>query len=227
MTPAMTSETPHLRITHQAPHGLLPQRAGRLGILGGSYNPITLAHLALSDAAMAHMGLQEVLLCLSEVPPHKSIFGASLEQRLDMMQLAVTDRSDASVGLCTHGLFMDIYHAVTRVYPPQTEVFFLTGRDAAERILTWSYDDTEAALRDMFTAFQLIVFDREGRFKMPDDPSLRPYHDRIHRCAVALHADPISSTAVRDRLQHGCAIDGLVPTAVATYIQTHGLYTNG
>jgi nicotinic acid mononucleotide adenylyltransferase len=61
---------------------------------------------------------------------------------------------------------------------------------------------------------------------MPDDPRLLPYHDRIHRCAVALHTDQVSSTAVRDRLQHGRAIDALVPPAVADYIQVHGLYAN-
>jgi nicotinate-nucleotide adenylyltransferase len=220
----MTSETPHIRIVRKAPQGLTSDRAGRLGILGGSYNPITLAHLALADAVIEHMHLQEVIFCLSEVPPHKSIFGASLEQRLDIMQLAVSDRPYATVGLCTHGLFIDIYRAVKQVYPVQAEVFFLTGRDAAERILTWSYEDTEAALREMFTAFQLIVFDREGHFDIPDDPRLIPYHDRIHRCAVALHADQVSSTAVRDRLQHGQSIDALVPPTVADYIQEHGLY---
>ena len=220
----MTSETPHIRIVHKAPQGLSAGHTGRLGILGGSYNPITFAHLELADAVIEHMNLQEVLFCLSEVPPHKSIFGASLEQRLDMMKLAIADRPYATVGLCTHGLFLDIYRAVKQVYPPQTEVYFLTGRDAAERILTWSYEDTEAALREMFTAFQFIVFDRDGRFEMPDDPRLLPYHDRIHRCAVTLHADQISSTAVRDHLQHGHAIDALVPSAVADYIQSHGLY---
>jgi nicotinic acid mononucleotide adenylyltransferase len=61
---------------------------------------------------------------------------------------------------------------------------------------------------------------------MPDDPRLQPYHDRIHRCAVDLNADHISSTAVRERLQQGGPIDDLVPHVVADYIRSHGLYAD-
>jgi nicotinate (nicotinamide) nucleotide adenylyltransferase len=215
-----------LHLTHPAPRGVTAEGGHRLGILGGAYNPITFAHLALADAVVHTLGIHEVLFCLPEVPPHKTIFGASLEQRLEMMQLAVADIPYASVGLSTHGLFIDIYQAVCEVYPASTEVFFLTGRDAAERILTWDYDDTESVLQQMFTAFQLIVCDRDGAFEMPDDPRLKPYHDRIYRCAVALNADHISSTTVRERLQQGGSIDDLVPGAVADYIRTHSLYTD-
>jgi nicotinic acid mononucleotide adenylyltransferase len=105
-------------------------------------------------------------------------------------------------------------------------VFFLTGRDAAERILTWDYDDTESVLQQMFSAFQFIVCDRDGVFEMPDDPRLKPYHDRIHRCTVDLNVDHISSTTVRERLQQGGSIDDLVPSTVAAYIRTHGLYAD-
>lgn len=221
-----TPGLPRLHLTLAAPRGVTAHSGHRLGILGGAYNPITLGHLALVDAVVQTLDIHEVLFCLPEVPPHKTIFGASLEQRLEMMQLAVADIPYASVGLSTHGLFIDIYRAVCEVYPPSTEVFFLTGRDAAERILTWDYDDTESVLHQMFTAFQFIVCDRDGVFEMPDDPRLQPYHDRIHRCAVDLNADHISSTAVRQRLQQGSSIDDLVPSAVADYIRTHGLYTD-
>jgi nicotinate-nucleotide adenylyltransferase len=218
-------ETPHLRITHPAPRGITPQAPGRLGVLGGAYNPITLAHLAIADAAVAEMHLHEVLFCLPQVPPHKTIFGASLEQRLDMMELAVRDRSYATVGLCSHGLFLDIERALRSQYTPETEVFFITGRDAAERILTWEYEDTERALSEMFSAFQFIVCDREGEFVMPDDPRLIPYHSRIHHFAIPDGLDHISSTALRERLEQGQPVDDLVPAAVADFIRQQGLYT--
>jgi nicotinate-nucleotide adenylyltransferase len=219
------TDTPHLRITHAASCGIPAQSPGRLGVLGGAYNPITLAHLAIADAAVAEMQLHEVLFCLPQVPPHKAIYGASLEQRLDMMQLAVRDRSYATVGLCSHGLFLDIERALRHVYALETEVFFITGRDAAERILTWEYDDTERALSEMFSAFQFIVCDREGAFVMPDDPRLIPYHSRIHHFVIPDGLDHISSTAIRERLQHGQPIDTLVPAAVADFIRQHDLYT--
>ncbi|ETX03231.1 MAG: hypothetical protein ETSY1_00740 [Candidatus Entotheonella factor] len=219
------TDTPRLRIARPASQGITAPSPGRLGVLGGAYNPITLAHLAIADAAVVEMKLNEVLFCLPQVPPHKTIFGASLEQRLEMMQLAVGDRPYATVGLCSHGLFLDIERALRPLYTPDTDVFFITGRDAAERILNWEYDDTERALREMFSAFQFIVCDREGAFVMPDNPRLIPYHSRIHHFAIPDGLDHISSTAIRDRLQQNQPIDDLVPPSVADFIRLHGLYT--
>jgi nicotinate-nucleotide adenylyltransferase len=217
--------TPCIRILRAAPRGVNAASRHRLGVLGGAYNPITLAHLAMADTVVQRFDLHEMLFLLPQVPPHKTIFGASLAQRLEMMQLAVKGRPYASVGLSTHGLFIDIYQAVQDIYPPQSEVFFVTGRDAAERILTWNYDDAEAALRQMLTSFQLIVCDREGVFDLPDDPLLTPYRDRMHRCPLAADLDQVSSTAVRDRCAAGASLEDLVPPAVARYINDHQLYT--
>jgi nicotinic acid mononucleotide adenylyltransferase len=222
-----TQDIPHLRLVRRAPQGLSPaQGRRRLGVLGGAYNPITLAHVAMADAVVQTFHLHEVLFVVPQVPPHKTIFGATLEQRLAMMQLAVADYPYASVGLSTHGLFIDIYHGLLPVYPPQPEVFFLTGRDAAERILTWHYEDAPAALRQMFTAFELIVCDRDGAFRLPDDPLLTQYARKIHRCALPASYNAVSSTEVRQRCQQGLAIDTLVAPAVAAYIRQHQLYVN-
>lgn len=220
-----TPGTPHLRIVRRAPSGLSPH-SGRhcLGVLGGAYNPITLAHVAMAEATVQAFQLHEVLFVLPQVPPHKTIFGATLEQRLSMMQLALADCPFASVGLSTHGLFLDMYRSLLPMYTRQTDVFFLTGRDAAERILSWNYEDAAAALAQMFTAFQLIVCDREGTFRLPDDPLLAPYAHRIHRCALPPDYNAISSTEVRQRCQHGRSLEGLVTPAVARYIQQQQLY---
>lgn len=215
---------PHIRMVRAAPQGISASTPGCLGVLGGSYNPITRAHLALAETVVRTFGLHEVLFLLPAVPPHKAIFGASLEQRLEMMQLAVMDRPYAAVGLSTHGLFLDMYQGLLGVYPLHTEVFFLTGRDAAERILTWKYDDAEAALRQMFTAFQLIVCDRDGPFHLPDEALFAPYRQRIHGCTLPPGFNHVSATEVRQRCQQGQSLDDLVPTGVARYISAHKLY---
>ena len=217
-------DLPQLRLTQTATTEAPRSSPRRLGVLGGSYNPITLAHLRIADAVVDAFQLHEVLFCLPQVPPHKSIFGATLDQRLDMMQAAVADRPYATVGLCSHGLFIDIYRALQAVYPPDLDVYMITGRDAAERILTWRYDDTEAALRQMFTSFELIVFDRDGVFEMPSDPLLTPYDDRIHHCSLRINLDHVSSTDVRTHLQQQASIEPFVPDSVADYIQRHNLY---
>lgn len=196
----------------------------RLGVLGGAYNPITLAHLAVGEAAMEHYGIDEVLFLLPQVPPHKTIFGASLEQRLEMMRLAAADTPHASVGISTHGLFVDMYEGLLSLYPQRPQVFFLTGRDAAERILAWHYDDAETVLKRMFQSFQFIVCSRHGPFSLPDDPLLKPYRHRIHSCPLPPQANLISATEVRQRRERGLSIDDLVPASVAAYIAAHKLY---
>lgn len=224
MSHPTTSGTPRIRIVRAAPHGVNADDRHRLGVLGGAYNPITLAHLAMADTAVRAFDLHEMLFLLPEVPPHKTIFGASLAQRLEMMQLAVEGCPYATVGLSTHGLFIDIYQALQDIYPPQSEVFFVTGRDAAERILTWDYADAKAALRQMLTSFQLIICDRDGAFQLPDNPLLIPYQDRMHRCPLTADLDRVSSTAVRDRCSAGMSLQGFVPATVARYIDEHHLY---
>ena len=220
--------TPHPQTPGQ-PRVTLSKKAAapaptRLGVLGGAYNPITLAHLAVAEAAMARFGIDEVLFLLPQVPPHKTIFGASLEQRLEMMRLALEDAPYAAVGLSSHGLFVDMYEGLLAVYPQRPQVYFLTGRDAAERILAWHYDDAEEALKRMFESFQFIVCSRQGPFSLPDDPLLTPYRDRIHSCPLPPQADAISATEVRERCERGLPIDDLVAAPVADYIAAHKLY---
>ena len=222
MTHPTVPGIPHIRLVRPAAQ-VLPT-GGRLGVLGGAYNPITLAHLAIAHTMVTIFAIDEVLFLLPQVPPHKTIFGASLEQRLEMMQLAVQDCPYAAVGLSSHGLFIDMYQGIQEAYPQQPEVFFLTGRDAAERILTWNYDDAPAALQRMFSAFQLIVCDRDGPFHLPDDPLLVPYRHRIHTCVLPATVQHISATAVRQHCKEGSPLDDLVPAAVANYIATHQLY---
>jgi nicotinic acid mononucleotide adenylyltransferase len=76
----------------------------------------------------------------------------------------------------------------------------------------------------MFRSFQLIVCDRDGAFRLPDDPRLEPYRDRIHRCLLPASYQHVSSTEVRQRCQPGLDIAHLVPPAVARYIHEHELY---
>lgn len=204
----------------------LPSSNGRLGVLGGTYNPITRAHLLLAHYSRQQCNLHEVIFILSKIPPHKPLVGASIEQRLEMMQLGIIGVPYISVGLCTHGLFLDICTALQQVYPQKPEIFFITGRDTAERILTWPYDDPAAALARMFACFQLLVFQRKGKLKLPENPLIKKYTNRIHSLEIRENLDHISSTAVRQRTLAGQYIEELVPPEVAAYIMNHNLYKN-
>ena len=203
-----------------------PPTNGRLGVLGGAYNPITRAHLLLARYSREQCKLDEIIFVLPKILPNKPLVGVSVEQRLEMMRLGISGIPYISLGVCSHGLFLDIFTALQQIYPQKPEIFFITGRDAAERILTWPYDDPAASLAQMFGAFQLLIFERQGKPKVPQDPLIKKYANRIHTLEMAENLDHISSTKVRQRMTTGQSIEELVPPEVASYIIHHNLYKN-
>jgi nicotinate-nucleotide adenylyltransferase len=203
---------------------VLPPSNARLGVLGGAYNPITRAHLLLARCSKEQFKLHEIIFVLPKALPNKPVVDTSIEQRLEMMRLGTTDVRYVSLGLCTHGLFLDICAALQKVYLQSPEIFFITGRDAAERILNWPYPDPAEALAHMFASFQLLVFEREGQLKLRENPLIKQYSTRIHTLRLSENIDHISSTEVRQRIFAGQSIHDLVPDRVATFIKTHRLY---
>jgi nicotinate-nucleotide adenylyltransferase len=205
---------------------VLPPSNARLGVLGGAYNPITRAHLLLARYSKDQFKLHEIIFVLPKTLPNKPVVDTSIEQRLEMMRLGVAGISYISLGLCSHGLFLDICTALQQIYPQKPEIFFISGRDAAERILSWPYPDPTEALAHMFARFQLLVFEREGKLKLPENPHIKQYATRIHTVRLSEHLDHISSTEVRQRIRADQSIEELVPAAVAAHIINHNLYKN-
>jgi hypothetical protein len=86
--------------------------------------------------------------------------------------------------------------------------------------------NSAAALAQMFAAFQLLVFERQGKPKLPQDPLIKQYANRIHTLRLPQNLDHISSTEVRQRIRAGQSIEELVPSDVAAYVNTQNLYKN-
>jgi nicotinate-nucleotide adenylyltransferase len=205
---------------------VLPPSNARLGVLGSAYNPITRAHLLLARCAKDQFKLHEIIFVLPKTLPNKPVVDTSVEQRLEMLRLGTSDVPYVSLGLCTHGLFQDMCAALQEVYPQSPEIFFITGYDAAERILNWPYPDPAAALARMFACFQLLVFERQGKLMLRETPHIKQHLNRIHTLRLSESIDHISSTEARQRILAGQSIDELVPAAVAAYIMNHNLYKN-
>ncbi len=222
------SKLPRLSFYHVAPAGVsvVPQER-RLGILSAAFNPITRAHVALAQSAYDHYQLHEILFVLPITQPHKLIHDAPVEARLHMIDLAVQGHSAFSIGMCTHGLFVDICRAATAAYPPQTRLWFISGRDAAERILTWPYPDPAKALGELFTQAELLVADREGAFVLPDTPIVGDYADHVHHLPLPAEYSHVSATEIRTRLAKGEDVSELVPPPVLSYILAQHLYRDG
>lgn len=219
------SARPSLRWARRAPRGIRPEeKQPRLGVLGGTFNPLTRAHLELAGAAAEAFALGEVLFLLPAALPHRAPEEATLGQRLTLLETALTSYGRFSLAVCSHGLFLEMAEALAPEYPPTVKIYFLVGSDAAERILLWNYADPEKTLAEMFRRFDLIVASRAGQLAIPDVTRLEPYRRQIHPLALPADCQAISATAVRERLRKGETIEELVPPEVAAAIRQAGLY---
>jgi nicotinate (nicotinamide) nucleotide adenylyltransferase len=222
------SKPPRLSFFRVAPAGVsIVPLSRRLGVLSAAFNPITRAHVALAQSAYDHYQLHEVLFVLPITQPHKLIHDAPLEARLRMIDLAVQGNPAFSIGMCTHGLFVDVCRAATVAYPPETRPWFISGRDAAERILTWPYPDPALALSELFAQAELLVADREGAFVLPDISVVRSHAGHIHHLPLPAEYSHVSATDIRTRLAKGEEVSELMPPPVLDYILEHHLYQKG
>lgn len=183
----------------------------RLGILAGSFNPPTRAHLALLEAAAAGE-VDEVLCVIPRVFPHKIYHGASLDDRLAMLE-AARPAAPCSIAVSEGGLFTDIARECRDAYAGAPDLLFLCGRDAAERIVYWDYGDASAIDR-MFEHFSLLVAARQGRF----EPPVHLAH-RVRNLEVPGDLDEISSTEVRERIRNGEPWEHLVPAGIVDHVR--------
>ena len=176
-------------------------RPRRLGILPGAFNPVTVAHLALSRAALAQV--DEVVFVLPKQFPHKAYHGAPFSQRLEMLSAAVSGEPAFSVAAADGGLFVEIAAECREAYGPDTQLTFLCGRDAAERILNWDYGDPDA-LDKMLRQFDLLVAARLGEFG-----AMAKFRHTVGILALDGAFDHVSSTEVRERIAQGLPLGTL------------------
>jgi len=183
----------------------------RLGILAGAFNPPTRAHLALAQAARQRV--DEVLFALPRAFPHKAYHDAGLEQRLRMLDAALAGESHYSIAVTDGGLFIEIARECRAAYPPGVELYFICGRDAAERIVNWDYG-RPGAIEEQLSEYQLLVAPRRGVWEPP--AALR---HRIHPLALPPDCDQISATEVRERIRQGRPWRQMVPESIVRLVE--------
>src|SRR5918994_3767770 len=197
----------------------------RIGILGGTFDPIHLGHLEAASAAERALSLDRVLLLPSRLPPHRSTEPrASAFHRFAMAALAAAERgmsvSDLEVrreGPSYTALTLEALHRDG--YTP-AQLFFITGSDAFADVATW-YDYPRILQMANF-----VVVSRPGAPKVsdliPNPQSLIPTAPSL--ISVEANTPDVSSTDIRRRVGAGESIDGLVPSSVAGHIRRHRLY---
>src|SRR5206468_4719103 len=133
-----------------------------VAVLAGAFNPPTVAHAELIRSAAARV--DEVLCVLPGRLPHKESHAAMPEERLRLLTgLAPVPYS---VAMSDGGLLIDIARECREHLPDSARLFFICGRDAAERIMTWDYGQANAH-GAMLQEFELLVAPRGGDYAPP------------------------------------------------------------
>lgn len=189
----------------------------RVGVLGGTFDPVHVGHVVAAADARAGLDLDRVMLVVAGDPWQKrGEVVAPAEDRLAMVRTAVEhleglEASAVEVEREGASVTADTLEALTT---RGRELFLLLGADAVANMGTWRRLEETRALATV------VVIEREGEHADPPGPGWRVEHLSIPRLDV-------SSTDIRRRLAGGLPIDGLVPPAVVRMIRERGLYAEG
>ncbi|MDM8524512.1 nicotinate-nucleotide adenylyltransferase [Desulfococcaceae bacterium HSG8] len=217
----------------------------RIGLLGGTFNPIHLGHLRAVRKVGEKFGLNQIYLIPSAIPPHKSPEGiADAEYRLEMTRMAVSDCTDiivSDVELKRSGpsYTIDTVRHFRSVLTRDAELYFIIGLDAFLEIDLWK------SYKELFLLIPFIVMIRPGYSRKSDalrelDVFLRSgisdgygysasrdcYVHAEKQAVYIAEADflDISSTEIRRRIKDGGSIRSLVPEKIENFIKTKGLF---
>jgi nicotinate-nucleotide adenylyltransferase len=200
-----------------------------LGVLGGTFDPIHLGHVAAGEAAQHALSLDSILLIPSRIPPHRADpVTASADDRLAMAKLAAAGRpgwTASRIELDREGrsYTYDTLVELRDGMDDGAQIFFITGADAFAEIASWSRYPAILELANF------VVVSRPGitldslRERVPYAFD-RPFGSKTRVILVEANTPDISSTDIRRRVRAGQSPAGYVPVPVADYIRDHRLY---
>jgi nicotinate-nucleotide adenylyltransferase len=196
----------------------------RLGIFGGSFDPVHNAHLALARACQQQAALDEVWFTPTAIQPLKHQGPrATNSQRVEMLRLAIGDESAWRV--CTieidRGGFSYTVDTLKQIHEelPEVDLFFLIGADALHDVARWKEP------REIFRLATPLVVRRAGQ-SMPDIEQLKLLcTNDTQPQSIEMAAMDVSSSEIRRRTAAGESIENLVPEVVANFIAQYRLYS--
>ena len=211
----------------------------KTGILGGTFNPIHLAHLRIAEEVHQACKLDQTLFIPAAEPPHKDVAGEiSFAHRLTMVEEAIKgypdfQASDLELQRSGKSFSVDTLE-ILRQQDPHGERYFIIGLDSYRDIASWK------EFSRIFSLSHVVVTTRPGIVvKEPLEPLPVAMHQdfcydegskkiryKSGNCLIFLEETrlDISSSQIRARLKEGQPIKHLVPAAVAAYIEKNGLY---
>ena len=187
----------------------------RIGIFGGTFNPIHVGHLAIAQMALEQMKLDHVIFVPSNIPPHKkSHHILSSKHRYNMVRLAIQGNSNFSlsdVELKRDGrsYTIDTVSSFRKKFPAPAKLFFIIGADTLPHLKDWKY------VEDLVKIIKFVVVNRPGYKKI---------NIKFNYHFVSMPGLDISSTILRKRIAQAKTIRYYVPDKVFQYIEKNKLF---
>ncbi|MEX2356620.1 MAG: nicotinate-nucleotide adenylyltransferase [Thermaerobacterales bacterium] len=197
----------------------------RIGILGGTFDPVHYGHLIAGENALEAMALDEMVFVPCRIPPHKTAcLVAPAEHRYELTRLAAAGNPRFSVSRLElnrpgPSYTADTLKSLARLHPG-CDLYFITGIDAFMGISRWREPQV------LFSSARIVVVSRPGYNGKSLSAALSELspeqRERVE--VVEIPSLDISSSDLRRRVREGRSIRYLVPEAVRCYIQDHKLY---
>lgn len=198
----------------------------RIGLMGGSFNPIHIGHVNMARAALAGGYVSRVIFLPSGNPPHKHAGLADKEDRYRMTRLAIKGEANMSVSreeIDREGVIYTV-DTLARLKKtlPQAQMEYLIGADTVHQLRTWRRID------EVIRLCGFLVMMRPGEDEAETLAAMRAWRERGARMTLmAGRLEDVSSSEIRARLLAGDNAKALLPQAVADYIHAHRLYEPG
>lgn len=183
----------------------------RVALFPGAYNPPTVAHLAIAEAA--GRWADEVVWVLPRAFPHKPFECTTFDERLALLRKLAGNLRKFAVAASEGGLYAEIGAEAEAFYGKGVEIALVCGRDAAHRIATWDYGDP-GFFSSMLVRHPLLVAARHGEYEPEPE-----HRGRIIPLEMNTAFDEVSSTEVRERLRRGEPWRHLVPDTIASEVE--------
>ena len=187
----------------------------RIGILGGTFNPIHVGHLTIAQMAHEKLGLDKVIFVPSNLPPHKvSNYVASSQDRYRMVRLAIQGNphfevSDFEIKRTGKSFTIETVSYFRDHFPPRTKLYFIIGNDLLPTLHTWK------RIGDILKIVSFVSVNRPGFKEKKSDIKVK---------TISVPGLQTSSSCVRNRITMGKTVKYLIPDNVMTYIERNNLY---
>ncbi|HLQ60991.1 MAG TPA: nicotinate (nicotinamide) nucleotide adenylyltransferase [Candidatus Acidoferrales bacterium] len=193
----------------------------KVGVLGGTFDPIHVGHLAAARGALA-CGLDLILVVPSASPPHRAPAHAPVDDRLEMCRLAArrlrgVEVSDLEARRGGPSYTLDTLQELRRERPG-AELALVLGWDAARLIRAWHRPD------EILEVARLLILNRPGLPPARAEDLRAAGIDPGQATLCPATTPDVSASRIRERIRQGLPLAGLVPAAVERYIRERGLY---